>query len=291
MKHINEDDEIRVLGGNKWKGEEVSVRSPRKRKLWPIVTILILLFVVAGIFAYKIIDHRYYGFDYPLSRQQQEVINSLQNEHKSDSVGIGYSTDTYLGVDLKFYKISGLKAEMRDSFPSLDDKEVYLVTRSSDYRIDGNKNKIIGDYVIGGNLIAKSNWRAGYFAIMNGNVEIGIGRRPDMRTFLLENKGSMFRQFALVSAGVKCVSQYVLKGKVERCAYVRMPNNELYFIETVNPETLYGFSDALIEFGAVDAIYITGGSQKELFYRDTCGERHGDYIDDKAHQMVVWTKK
>ena len=101
----------------------------------------------------------------------------------------------------------------------------------------------------------------------------------------------MFRQFALVSAGIKCTSQYELKGKVTRCAYARKAGNQFYFIETVNPETLYGFADALIEYGFVDAIYVTGGAQPSLFYRDEEGNAHGTYVDDKPHRMVVWKKR
>lgn len=292
MKHINnEDDEIRILGGTKWKVESEQKPSSYKRRLGVITAVVLLLCVLLGAGIYKYIDHRSYGFDYPLSRQQEEVISSIKHNVVSDSTGISFTQDTYLGVELKFYKISGLVAEMRDSFPSLDNPDVYMVTRSSDYCIEGNSNKIIGDYVLNGKLLAKSNWRAGYFAVLDGKVEIGIGRRPYMRSYMLENEGSMFRQFALVSAGVKCVSQYVLKGKVTRCAYLRMQNGDMYFVETVNPETLYGFSDALIEFGAVDAVYITGGSQEDMFYRDMNGDRHGDFKDDKSHQMIIWKKK
>ena len=106
----------------------------------------------------------------------------------------------------------------------------------------------------------------------------------------MENGGSMFRQMALVSAGIRCDNQFILKGKVTRCAYGRDRYGNLYFIETVNPETLYGFADALIEYGFIDAIYITGGTQPNLFYRTEDGTAHGHYIDDKPHDLIVWTK-
>ena len=64
----------------------------------------------------------------------------------------------------------------------------------------------------------------------------------------------------------------------------------LYFIETANPETLYGFADALIEDGFIDAVYVTGGAQPDLFYREADGTAHGRYTDDKPHKLVVWTR-
>ena len=288
MKNINEDDEIRILGGSNWKAGQKPER--KRRKPWIYIIVFIIIAMASGIGIYMYFDHRFYGFDCPLSRNQEEVIKSLEKDVTPEKAGITFFEDSCLGVKMKIYKINGLRAELCDSFPSTADKDVYLITRSSDYRFDDDKEKIIGDYVRNGNMISKSNWRAGYFVTLGNSVEIGVGRRPDMRSFVIDNKGSMFRQFALVSAGVKCTSQYVLKGKVTRCAYARMANNDMYFVETVNPETLYGFSDALVEYNFVDAIYITGGSQENLFYRDMNGMAHGNYKDDKSHQMVVWKK-
>ena len=302
MKEIEEDEEIRILGGSHWNGENKEgvycpVQKDRKKPflniprgvLYVISTLLIVGLAAAMIYTFYL-EKRFYGFEYPLSRPQKEVLASLQHPAGVQRQGITHFSDSYLGVQLEFYKIEGLKAELCDSVPSLDNKDVFLTTRCSDYRFDGNQIKIIGDYVHHGELISKSNWRAGYFAILNGNAEIGIGRRPEMRRYLLKNDGSMFRQFALVSAGVKCASQYKLKGKVTRCAYARTPDNALYYIESVYPETLYGFSDALIEFGFIDAVYVTGGAHKNLFYRDSTGTAHGNFTDDKPHKMVIWKK-
>ena len=41
----------------------------------------------------------------------------------------------------------------------------------------------------------------------------------------------------------------------------------------------------------IDAVYVTGGAQSDLFYRGADGTAHGGYVDDKPHKLVVWTKK
>ena len=299
MKYTDEDDDVRILGGSQWKGEETRHPSDRKRGFgsWSVrkkgLCIVAAVIVVAalGLVISKFVEHRIYGFQYPLSHEQTEVIKLLGDDKPARNTGITYKRTSCLGVDLEYYRIEGLKAELRDSFPSVTDDSVFFITRSADYILKGEKRKIIGDFVQDGEILSKSNWRAGYFAILNGRAEIGIGRRPEMRNFILKEKGSMFRQLALVSAGVKCQSQYMLKGKVTRCAYVKTINGDLYFVQSVNPETLYGFSDALIELGAEDAVYVTGGAQENLFYRDARGQAHGKYEDDKSHKMVVWTRK
>lgn len=195
-----------------------------------------------------------------------------------------------MGVDLRIYRIDGLHAHFADTVPDLSDPEIFLVTRSADYRIKDNERAYIGDFIQDGKIIASSRWRAGFMAIVDGNAQIGITRSDRIRKYTLKNGGSFFRQLAIVSAGTRCERQYILKGKVTRCAYARDEKGNLYFIETANPETLYGFADALIEYGFIDAVYVTGGSQPELFYRTADGTAYGNYIDDKPHKLVVWTR-
>ena len=300
MATVDEDEEIRIIGGGNWspagsdknKGRKEGDKPKRKfflqRKAFSLLSVGFLCVLFA---AYYIYQQKYvYGFEYPISRTQDEVIEVLMEEKPTALPGVEKSEETYLGVSMHFYKITGLHPELVSGIPDLKDKDVYFVTRNSDYWKKNSERNIIGDYIIEGKQLSSNAWRAGYFSIFNGCAEIGIGREPDMRKFILNNKGSMFRQFALVSGGIKCVSQYVLKGKVTRCAYARTSDNNLFYVETDLPETLYGFSDALIEYGFVDAIYITGGAQPDLFYRTSDGVAHGGYLDDSKHGMVVWRK-
>lgn len=300
MATIDEDEEIRIIGGGNWSpvGPDMDKgytkkNKPRRKSFgrWKAFAFysvggLCLLFA-----AYYLYLHKYvYGFEYPLSRSQEEVIEALSEEKTDGIPGVEKSEVTYLGVSMYLYKITGLRPALISGVPDLNDENVYLVTRSADYWKKNNERKIIGDYIVDGKQFASNAWRAGYFSILDGKAEIGVGREPDMKKFILYHNGAMFRQFALVSGGIKCVSQYVLKGKVTRCAYARTAENELFYVETSQPETLYGFSDALIEYGFVDAIYITGGKQPDLFYRTTDGFSHGDYVDDSKHNMVIWKK-
>lgn len=38
------------------------------------------------------------------------------------------------------------------------------------------------------------------------------------------------------------------------------------------------------------SLMITGGKQSDLFYRNSDGESYGHYIDDKPHELIVWTR-
>lgn len=278
------DDDVVVIGGSDWHPEE-KPRSQKKWK-WAAIAFGVILLMVAGFFVTR---HLLHSREFVQSRYAVEVIEALAQPMGGEP-GVSLIEDEVMGVSMKIYKLEGLKARMAFELPDLSDSTVYLVTRSSDYKLTDDRKEIIGDFIYNGEVMAESDWRAGFMAIIDGNAQIGIDRSRDIFKHVKKNGGSMFRQLALVSAGTRCDKQFILKGKVSRCAYARNRSGELFFIETVNPETLYGFSDALVEYGFVDAVYITGGSQPDLFHRTSEGTPHGTYIDDKQHEFIVWTR-
>lgn len=293
------DDDVRIIGGAGWNperdqdgnGTESGVASHHdgkdRKDRWKILSMILaaLMILAAAAFLYR---HISYSRQFPSSRPDREIVTCLQ-ETMPGKAGITMKTDESMGVEMKIYRIDGLKAHFADTVPDLKEPSVYLVTRSADYMIQDDRIKIIGDFIQDGVSLSKSRWRAGFMAIADGNAQIGVSRSDIVRRYILKQRGSFFRQMAIVSAGTRCDSQFILKGKVTRCAYARDESGRLYFIETVNPETLYGFADALIEYGFIDAVYVTGGTQPDLFYRSEDGAPHGTYIDDKPHKLVVWT--
>ena len=283
-KEYMTDDDVVVIGGSDWHPEG-KPRSQKKWK-WAAIAFGVILLMVAGFFVTRYLLH---SREFVQSRYAVEIIEALAQPMGGEP-GVSLIEDEVMGVSLKLYKLDGLKAHMAFELPDLSDSTVYLVTRSSDYKLTDDRKEIIGDFIYNGDVIAESDWRAGFMAIIDGNAQIGIDRSRDIFKHVKKNGGSMFRQLALVSAGTRCDKQFILKGKVSRCAYARNRSGELFFIETVNPETLYGFSDALVEYGFVDAVYITGGSQPDLFHRTSEGTPHGTYIDDKQHEFIVWTR-
>jgi hypothetical protein len=111
-----------------------------------------------------------------------------------------------------------------------------------------------------------------------------------VKDYVLERGGSFFRQFILVSNGT-IPSRFFLHGKVERRAIGRI-DNQLYYIATRHKETLWDFADALREYGFIDAVYITGGTDF-VFYRSKDRIRHdigdiSDYPHTKWKGITPW---
>ena len=78
------------------------------------------------------------------------------------------------------------------------------------------------------------------------------------------------------------------KAKCRAIAHV----DQFYYIATRHKETLWDFADALREYGFVDAIYITGGTDY-CFYRDKAGIKHDignadDYPHTKWQDIIPW---
>jgi hypothetical protein len=124
----------------------------------------------------------------------------------------------------------------------------------------------------------------------DGRMVIGISRSDEVKDYVVERGGSFFRQFILVSNS-EIPARFFLHGKVERRAIGRK-GDTLYYIATRHKETLWDFADALREYGFIDAIYITGGTDY-CFYRTRDGVRHdigdaNDYPHKKWAGVIPW---
>lgn len=68
--------------------------------------------------------------------------------------------------------------------------------------------------VVDGRVLQTDRSRAGYCAMANGNVVIGVSRSEKLKDYCAERGGAFFRQFVLVSDGV-LPSRFVPHDKVE----------------------------------------------------------------------------
>lgn len=235
----------------------------------------------------------YINIGVPVSVKSDANIALLQKKWPHVTPEVVMSSDSVLGVGLNFYELRGLKGEISFAQPDTTDANVYLYCRCNDvssYQPD-NTNPYIGSLVVRGKSLQSDATRLGYCAMANNNVVIGVARDEKVKDYCEQQGGSFFRQFILVSNGV-LPPQFYLHGKVERRALGRM-GNQLYYIESRNPETMWAFADALREYGFTDAIYITGGTDYDTFYRTKDGVAHpighaNKMTDPKGKGIVPW---
>ena len=254
-----------------------------KRLLKLLATGVLMAAVIAGYYFWNY----YYNIGIPVSVSPKQNIEKLQQTVEHETPAVIMTGDSILGVAMDFYAIHGLKASIEFVEPDTADASVYLYCRSADHKADG---KYLGSLVANGEERQSDTHRLGYMAMLGDNTVIGISRSETVKDYVQERGGSFFRQFVLVSDGVM-PTRFYLHGKVERRAIGRI-DNRLYYIATRNKETLWDFADALREYGFIDAIYITGGTDYS-FYRSQDGERHdigdsADYPHKKWKGIIPW---
>ena len=265
------------------------VIAPSKKQKWLkrfLAFAAVGCMIVAAIAGYYFWNY-YYNIGVSFSVSPEQNIEKLKKPVKKETPQVVMTSDSILGVAMDFYAIHGLKASIEFEEPDTADTSVYLYCRSADHKADGT---YLGSLVVNGEERQSDNQRLGYMAVLGGNSVIGISRSEKVKDYVQERGGSFFRQFILVSDGT-IPARFYLHGKVERRAIGRI-DDQLYYIATRHKETLWDFADALREYGFIDAIYITGGTDY-CFYRDKNGISHdigdaADYPHTKWKGIIPW---
>ncbi|MBR4297259.1 MAG: hypothetical protein IKT82_03610 [Bacteroidaceae bacterium] len=251
-----------------------------------LLVVVLLLSVACAIMGTKVWDY-YHNLNISISVTPAENIQKLQQPPLAEPTYVEMTSDSILGVALDIYALHGVQGSLEFEEPDTTDASVYLYCRSSDFTAEGRYH---GSLVINGEVYAEDTDRWGYMAMVGENSVIGVSSSDEVMHFVKEQGGDFFRQFVLVSNG-ELPSRFQLHGKVERCAIGRM-GDTLYYITSRHKETMWSFADALREYGFIDAIYITGGSDYS-FCRDRKGKRidiHNpeDYPHQKWAGITPW---
>lgn len=267
IERVNEPDEIvMTVGGDAKRERKNTVRKWALIAVGFVVGAFIIAASVWGYWYYR----RYVDFGVSVSRTPEQNVAYLRDSIVAKiKAEVICTHDSILGVALDLYELRGLTGEVKMKEPRRHDKDVMFYCRCADY---GASMQPIGSLVSKGELLQDDVSRIGYCAMVDGKTVIGVGRQETVRDYCIENGGSFFRQFVLVS-NYELPPVFHLHGKVERRALARTVDNRLYFVQSCDPEGMTTFADALREYGFVDAIYITGGKDY-CYYRSADGSRH-----------------
>lgn len=180
-----------------------------------------------------------------------------------------------------------------DAVPTLEvgndvvnDTTVILAAQAADIRSDNGD--IAGAYVVKGELLSKGEAKAGYCSIVNGEVNIGVADATPMLEQALESEGYFFRQYPLVAAGQLIENKP--QGKARRKALAEI-DGTICVVASADRLSFHDFSQALIDVGARNAIYLVGANST-VFYNHRDGRRHFIApVDENAPDninYIVW---
>ncbi len=169
----------------------------------------------------------------------------------------------------------------------LSDTTVVLASQAADVRSDNGK--IVGAYIINGKLLGKGEAKGGFCSIIRGEVTIGAATATSMFEQALIDDGCFFRQYPLVAGGQLVENKP--KGSSIRKALADI-GGKTSIIVSHDRLTFNEFSQALVDIGVNNAVYLVGGGSYTL-YMDADGKRHffkhdRGYLREESVNYIVW---
>ena len=287
-----QDDELRVLG-------KPSPEEPKKKGFKWYYAVAILLIISGVIFAaVRLFDIQrneivpdFYETELSDTIAMSEtipVMEKLGNYKDSLKAYTEHIEMTVNDIPLDIYIPHNAKPRLFIGTPDLNDMNVIFTTQAADIRADNGK--INGAFVLAGEPKAWGLSKKGYCGIINGKITIGVAANSPLFEEATETGGYFFRQYPLVDNG-KLVENEP-KGKAIRKAICDR-GGEILVVMTQEPESFHDFSQALIDLGASNAVYLVG-SVSYGYFRDKLDHLSIIYnkqrVGQKYENHIQWVK-
>lgn len=148
------------------------------------------------------------------------------------------------------------------------DSSIVFATQAADLRADNGK--IVGAFVMAGEPLSWGLSKKGYCAVIDGKITIGMADNSPLFEEATEKGGYFFRQYALVSDG-QLVENNLRNKSIRKALCAR--GDEVFVVMTLTRESMHDFSQALVDLGVDNAIYVVGGLSHS-FYLSSDGVMH-----------------
>ena len=288
-----QDDELRVLG-------KPSPEEPKKKGFKWYYAVAILLILSGVIFAaVRLFDIQrneivpdFYETELSDTIAMSEtipVMEKLGNYKDSLKAYTEHLEMTVNDIPLDIYIPHNARPRLYIGTPDLNDETVIFTTQAADIRADNGK--INGAFVLAGEPKAWGLSKKGYCGIINGKITVGVAANSPLFEEATETGGYFFRQYPLVDNG-KLVENEP-KGKAIRKAICDR-GGEILVVMTQEPESFHDFSQALIDLGASNAVYLVG-SVSYGYFRDKLGQISIIYNKQRGGQKyenhIQWVKE
>ena len=264
------DDELRVLG-------KPSSSGPEKRGFrWYYVLLIVLGLIGAVVAICRLFGS---GKEEPVADYYEAALADSTAAVSSVPVPerLGNYSDTTTAytehlqmsvndIPLDIYIPHNAQPRLFIGTPDLNDKNVIFTTQAADIRADNGK--INGAFVLAGEPKAWGLSKKGYCGIINGKISVGVAENSPLFEEATETGGYFFRQYPLVDNGILVENEP--KGKAIRKAICDR-GGEILIVMSQTPESFHDFSQALIDLGADNAIYLVG-STSYGYFRDELGQ-------------------
>jgi len=258
-KDIKNGDEVYFLGSDSDK-PKVN-KKPQKLKWLIIIVSLVLVLLISFFLLIRNKAPEYY-FEPETSESVSEITVS---GNESDSLPKGYIEvleETVNDVPLFLYIPHNSVMSLAKGLQDKSDSTIVFIAQAADIRADNFD--IVGDFVLNGKRLSRGVAKAGFCAIIDGDITIGTADNTPFLQKAIDSGGYFFRQYPLVANG-KLIDNNIKNKSIRRALGIR--NGKVIMIESRSMESFHDFSQALIDVGINEAIYLVGSTAYGWYYR------------------------
>ena len=247
-----QDTEIRIIGD--------SAPAPRKRYGW-LVLIGVLLAIVVGIVLFFTLRTNHSAeegiFEQSIPQSVPHPLRGWLGSLDSISTPCVVTKDTTVNdIPMRLYVPLNVTPRLEVGYKCIDDTtRNLLLFQAADIRADNKK--IVGAFVLRGKPLSWGLSKKGYCSIIGDEVTIGVADNSPLFEQATEVGGYFFRQYPLVSN--ETLVENELKSQSTRRGLCEL-EGKVVVVETFTPESLHDFSQALVDIGTTNAIYLVGSA-------------------------------
>ena len=264
MKHFDDikDNEIRIINC-----QETEQRPAyRRRWLWVVLAAVLLILAIVLVFWLSRPEN---GSDAPAIDTKSPVAVA-PTIVKSEPAEVLVRDTIINDVPLSLFTPVNAMPKLSLGIPDTTDQSLILALQAADIRADNNK--IVGAFVLQGELLARGVAKKGFCAILDGKIQLGMAESTPLFEETTAKNGYFFRQYPLVNKGVLVENNP--KNKAIRHALCEL-DGQIVVVSSTSRESFHDFAQALVDLGVVNAIALTGG--------DAFGFRH-----DSKNGLLTW---
>lgn len=295
IKRTNDiaDDEIRIIMACESSDPKATRTTKTKNRLvrvyLPIVALVILLVVIGWILLPAENDA---DEDLETIAEDEIIVNQPVIKPEGPSVSLKEGivvVDTVINKrGLLIIYPENLRPKLVIGRDMLNDSTIVLATQAADIRRDNGK--IVGTFVMDGEVISKGDSKAGYCSIIGDEITIGVSDATPMLEQVLMQDGYFFRQYPLVVGGQ--IVENKPKGESIRKALAEI-DGKICVVRSKENLTFQDFSQLLVDAGVRNAVYLVGSSSYG-FYINESGKKKliggAQKIEVENESYIVWEK-
>lgn len=252
------DDEIRIISADEGQNDVPSDHKPRFPWWGWVAAAVIIVLSIALMFTTRSTDGEEDEVAEAQITEGQEAIAVEDSISKPAPTVAPYTqlTDTTInGVRLTILRPRNAVAKLVIGDSILDAERPVLVAQAADVRRDNKQ--IVGAYVINGEMKSRGKAKSGFCAIINDEITIGIAQATPLLEQATEENGYFFRQYPLVYEGE--IIENKPKNESQRKALAIL-NDEVVVVLSHDRLLFHDFSQALVDLGVKNAIYLVGST-------------------------------